>query len=138
MPNTMTDTQTTSLFHVLEVPYSTSYAAMDGMGAAYVQTANQPILSAAKDAILSFVAGMETLAFTDLQNWLNKWYLVADQVVNIASGGAGSLQGVNLNFADQRALYKQYVQDLVPYFKYHEILARQAQSSSMQMNVTRV
>ena len=138
MPNTLTDTQWTSLFHALEVPYSTSYNTMNDMGMAYVQAANQPILSAAKDVIIDWVTNqMEPKAVADLVTWLNKWYAIADAVVNIQAGGAGSLQGVNLSFKEQRAIYKQYIQDLVPFFKWHEVMMRSSQSSDMQINVSR-
>ncbi len=121
----MTDTQTIDLFHCLEVPYSSSYAAVDGMGAAYVQTANQPILSAAKSAILAFVAGMESLALTDLGSLLDEYHDIRSVSFSMSGGSVGSITGINFSADAMRDQLKKRVQELVPYYKYHEILAKQ-------------
>ncbi len=128
-PGGLTDTQYMNLFHCLEIPYSASYAAVDGMGAAYVQTANQPILSAAKSAIAAFVSAMEAVALTDLAGLLDSY----NQFRSIEFSGTlsiGSIQGIQFSTAAQRQLIKTTVQDLVPYFRYHEIMEKQSGVSS--------
>lgn len=141
MANVLTDVQKTDLFHALEVPYANFYAGMDPMGMAYVQTATQPILSSARDVILNFVANtMDTPGFTDLQSLLNAFNKVRLNVVEINQGGAGSLSGINLSFKNKRDQIKKLIQDLVPFYRYHEILLRQAKDAagggdSMQMTV---
>ncbi len=122
----LSDTQTLDLFHCLEVPYSSSYAAVDGMGAAYVQTANQPILSAAKSAILAFVAAMEAIAVTDLGTLLTRYNLIRDVEFSMNGGSVGSISGISFSTAGMRQTIKQRVQELVPYYRYHEILERRA------------
>lgn len=121
----LTNTQTLDLFHCLEFPYSTSYAAVDGMGAAYVQTANQPILSAAKDAVLAFVASMEAIALTDLGLLLDEYNAVRTIDFEQVGGAIGVFSGLNTSASRYRANIKARVQELVPYLRYHEILAKQ-------------
>ena len=121
----LSGTQKLDLFHCEEIPYSTSYAAVDGMGAAYVQTANQPILSAAKNAVIAYVDSMEAIAITDLKTLLDKYNLIRDVDFSMSGGSVGNIQGVSFSAEGSRLAIKRRVQELVPYYKYHEILAKQ-------------
>jgi|SRR5579862_6032687 len=127
MPTTsLTVSQQISLFEILDVPYTDSYSVIDGMGQAYSTVINQPILGAAKQAILSFlnsIGGSDSE--TKLITYLTEWDSIGLNVGRIESGGASDLQGLNYSWDEKRNLIAKRVRYIVPYYKYHEVLARQ-------------
>ncbi len=135
----LTDTEKLDLFHCLEIPYTTSYSAVDGMGAAYVQVANQPILSAAKNVVLKFIgvlapdAGAEVIsaeALVDLAALLDEYHDVRSVDFEQVGGSLGVFSGLNISASRYRDNLKSRVQELVPFLRYHEVLQKQQSAGS--------
>lgn len=124
--STLTESQKLTAFDILDVPYATSYAAVTGMGEAYVQVANQPILSAAKNAILSFLDSISgTGTETDCKKIINDWQASRWNVGTITNGGPTDMNGLSYSWEARRNIQREEFKRRVPYYKYHEILARQ-------------
>lgn len=131
----LTEKQNRIVFHILEVPYSTEYHTVEAMGTLSAQTDINNVTGQAKTEILAYLAALSTDDQIDLVEYLERWDVIKLRTAKIEGGGLGDLSGVSSDPAQERALIKQYVQDMVPFYKHHEILARRTASNGITISI---
>lgn len=139
----LSDARNVALFQILDVPYFAGFYTLDGMGAlSSLNDLSGASQGQAKSTILAYVlaniegtAGLLTVLNTDLDRWI----AIGSQVVRIEQGAAGNINGVTYDFRDERALIAERVRIMVPFYKYHEVLARQQNNrASLDISVNRL
>lgn len=129
---TLSEEQTVALFEILDVPLDTSVNIVSGMG---TLTASEDFSaagqSAAKTAIDAYIAAMSSGRGTVLIERLDRWIEIGTQTGRIEGGGTGNLSGVTIDYAEERALIAGKVRYIVPFYRWHEKLAREAGPTSV-------
>lgn len=140
MATNLTAAQIRSLFEVIEVPFATSYYTVDGIGSIGAQTdVSGGATGQAKTQILAFLDTRTTDDETAIIALLIEYALVRLDVASITQGSVSE----NVNSASyspdvKRARIKELMQIYVPFFRWHEVLAKQnATSMSMFVGVIR-
>ena len=132
----LTVAQKISIFQILDVPYSTSYNTLDGMGSLSAQTdmsgASQ---SAAYTAIVAYLATLDSSTETVLAALITEWDAIGSNSIKIENGSLGSLTGVFFNYDTKKANIEARVKSIVPFYKYHEVLERKM-GTSQGVNIT--
>lgn len=117
-----------ALFQILDVPYFAGHYTVDGMGGlTSLSDLSGATQGQAKTTILDFLTNnIETSAqlTTVLTIDLDRWLSIGSQVARIENGAVGSLQGVTYDFRHERTLIAERVRIIVPFYKYHEVIAR--------------
>jgi len=125
----LTITQEVSLFQILEVPYYTGYYQTDGMGAVVAST-NIPSSNAAsaKTTILAFVTAniVGQSVEAELKTLLDDWATVGTTPAKMEGGSVGSITGLTYDYDKKRDHIERRVKFLVPFYKYHEVAAKQS------------
>lgn len=128
MATDFTSAEKIGLFQALDVPYSTSYTTLDGMGMIGAETTvGGPSTNQAKTVIL---AALDTLADNDsaghdaLQALVQRFNTISTKAAAMVSGGAGDVQGVSYDFEVERNLIRERIKIIMPYYKLHEVMAR--------------
>jgi len=133
----MTVDRQIALFEALDVPYATQFNTLDGMGALSSQTdISNSTSGQAKTAILAFVASLENMpsVVTVLNTYLDRWTTISTKVTAI-NGSIGEVSGVTYDYENERTLLAKRIQLLVPFYKWHEVLARQAGESKNKSTI---
>jgi hypothetical protein len=129
---TPTTIQMIHLFAILEVPYSsTDYHIIDSMGTLAADVS----MSAggqtnAKSKIEQYLTTLSNDAMTELFSLVDKWATISLYAGNLggnsSAGGVGDINGLNFDWKDKRKLISDLVKNIVPFYRYHEVLARKA------------
>ena|SRR3990167_6979310 len=138
MASSLTIAQDIALFEALEVPYLTSFYTLDEIGSLSSQTTIGG--GTAAQAFTSIQTHLDTLTSangeTQLIAMLDRWITIGTKVANIEAGAVGGLQGVSMNYENERALLRERIKVIVPYYKFHEVLAlRASQGARASMSV---
>jgi hypothetical protein len=140
MPNsTLTITQKLDLFTALEVPYATQYNSLSSMGSLSMQTdVGQAGQDAAKTKILQYLesfgltapTGADAVEYaaieTELKSLLDSFHRVRLSVGSVEGGQVSDVGGVTYSHEAKREQIKVNIQTIVPFYRHHEILAKQA------------
>lgn len=134
----MTEPEIRTIFRMLDTPYSLGYNVVDGMGtlsaSCDVAASSQ---GAAKTQILAAITALDGYTATVVSDLVSQYDNIKTKVGSI-QGGIGDLQGVTYSFDDKRRLLSQNLQTYLPYYKQHEVLARQmGNSGGININVIR-
>lgn len=124
-----TEPEIRAIFECLETPYSTSYTTMDGMGAIGALTdISNGSTGQAKTQILAWLAAMDATSITQTQALVVQWNLVRLSIARVDDGGVGenAVTGVTYDSREKRHQIQTLMQTYVPFFKFHEVLARRA------------
>lgn len=128
-----------ALFQILDVPYFTGHYTLDGMGTlSNLQDTSGATANQAKTVILAYVlANIEGTAplLLILTTDLDRWITIGSTTVRMETGNVGTLGSVTLDYRDERALIADRVRIMVPFYKFHEVLARQKAAGGSGMNV---
>ena len=130
MASNLTDAQKLSLFEILDVPFATGHYTTSGMGTLSAQTSISSASQAqAKTEILSYLDGLEGLEQeTRLGTYITRWDALSTKQVRMTGGAVGQINGIDRDPEDERETIRQRVKLLVPFYKRHEVIAREAGS----------
>ena len=135
----LSDEQTVACFQILDVPLNTTVNVVSLGGALSSSTdfsaAGQ---SAAKTAIDTSLAALSADRETVLKTELNRWIALGSRVVRIEGGGVGGISGASVDPEDERAKIRQRVLIILPYYKLHEIIAKQMQEQAPAASLGRL
>ena len=122
----LSDAEKMSLFEILEVPYATEYHTADGMGTLSAQTdVSGASQGSAKTAIESYLTDdLSSAAETRLQTYIARWDTLSTKHVRMNGGAVGQIGGVERDPEDEREEIRKRVKLLVPFYKFHEVLAK--------------
>lgn len=124
-----TEPEIRSIFEILEVPYSTGYTVTDGMGAigALTEISNNST-GQAKTYLLEYLAAMDATSIAKVQALVVQWDSVRLQIARVDDGSVGenAVTGVTYSAADKQQRIKELTQVYVPFFRFHEVLAKRA------------
>lgn len=139
MASSLTIAQKIALYQVLEVPYATSYNTMDGMG---TLTATTDVSGASSSAAYTSInTYLDTLTSnngeTQLIALLDRWIAIGTKVVSMDAGAVGGLQGVTMRYDQERALIEERIKYIVPYFRWHEVIAKKTEVGGMTIRINR-
>ena len=136
MPSTLTTKQKLNVFSILEVPYFAGYYQMDGMGAlsASVQISGAT-QGQAKAQIEAHLDALATEVETELKAALDEYEGVKFTAVKIENGGVADINGLTCRTDEKVAKIKLIVQTIVPFFKFHETIAKQQGNSPSIMAI---
>lgn len=137
MASSLTIAQRIALNQALEMPYATTYYTVGDIGTLSAQTSIGGTAAQANTELTTF---LDTLTSsngeTQLIALIDRYIVIGTKVANIDGGAVGGLQGVSMSYDDERALIAKRIQVIVPFFKYHEILAlRASQGASGGMSI---
>lgn len=125
-----------NIFFILEVPYTTSYNTVNEMGvlsaATDVSGASQ---GAAKTAILASIAALGADEETELNTLCARWAVLGTTSINMQGGGVGSVQGVTFDYDKERAIIRERVKYILPYYKLHEVFAKRMGGNSNSVSI---
>lgn len=121
----LTAAQTRSVFEILEVPYLTTYNTVTGVGALTASTSVAGAgTSAAYTALNTSITALAADDETKVTALVTEWDSIRLDTTVIQSGGISNISGVSYNPAEKRALIKQLMQVYLPYFRAHEVFAK--------------
>ena len=137
---TLTDAQTVALFQVLDVPLNTTLNTVSGLGSLTSSTDFSGAgSSAAYTSINTAVTALAAARGVTLAVDLDRWIELGSSVVRLEGGGVGSIQGATMDPDRERALIRSRVLIILPYYRFHEVLARMNQAGGgLSIPVTRL
>jgi hypothetical protein len=116
----LTTAQYLALFEALEVPYCTSrYEVVDDDGMSALQY-EATSAEAVKTKVVSHVAALASAIETELVTLLTRWIAIGTNVTTIESGSTGGVSGVNDSPMTERALIREKIKVIVPFWRAHE------------------
>lgn len=127
----LTAAQRQAVLEALEVPDATGYYVLQGIGtlagsvSESTSAAGAVALIDATLAAIALNAGKEALLVALCNEWID--CSLSTLVIN---GGIGNLSGAQLDPAKKRALIAERIKMQVPYFRYHEVMAKQAETDN--------
>lgn len=127
-----TNTEIRYIYEILETPYSTSFYTLDGMGEIGALTdISNGSTGQAYTQINTWLAAMDATSITVVQALILEWIPVRFATTSLVQGsvGANSVTGANYDPGQKRHQIQSIMQTYVPFFKFHEVLARRAGSS---------
>jgi RNA-binding protein YhbY len=86
--------------------------------------------SAAKQAIETYVAGLTGAVGDELKTALDQYDLIKFDVTSLDNGAVSDISNVTYTAEDKREAIAKYVRVIVPFFKHHEVIARQQGNNS--------
>lgn len=136
MASSLSVPQTLAVFEALQVPWnagtldgSVGFYTMDGMGAlAQVTTISNSTLGQAQTLVNTFLSNLGTNNVpleTVLKGYCDRWIALGTQVVDMDHSLAGDVSNVSWSPAKERMLIATRIQGIVPFFRAHEVLAKQ-------------
>jgi hypothetical protein len=137
---TLTTARKIALFEALEVPYSTSYNTLSGVATLSAQTdVSGASQAAAKTSIENYLAAATAAdGENELITYLDRWIAIGTKVANVQGGSVGDLQGVTMNYEDEKRVLRERIKILVPYYKHHEVLAKQMGVTGISIPIMRI
>lgn len=140
----LTTAEKNALFQILDVPMFTTYKTISGVGSLSVTTDLAAVgATAAKTAIETHLTALATdSALEDeLQALIAEWVATGLNVTEVTSGGIADISGVSFSSDRKRELIRERVKLIVPFFRAHEIAAKEAAAAAsaggMVINVIR-
>lgn len=135
----LTAAQRQAVLEALEVPDATGYYVLQGLGTlagAVSESTSSAGAVALIDATLAAIAlnaGKEALLVALCTEWI-----ACSSSTMVIDGGIGNLSGAKLDPEKKRARIASRIKLMVPYFRYHEVLAKQAETDSRnQISIVR-
>ena len=126
---TITDAQTVALFQILDVPLNTTLNTVSGLGSLTSSTDFSGAgSSAAFTSINTAVTALSAARGVTLAVDLDRWTELGSSVVRLEGGGVGSIQGASMDPNEERKLIRSRVLIILPYYRFHETLARMEQA----------
>jgi len=119
-----------TLHQVLEVPYTSNVTTLDGFG-----NLGPNFTMNASAAILAYVNALNANTTTELSTLLTDWAAISTSPAKMEAGSVGSISGLTYDYAAKRAHIAERIKIIVPFFRHHEILAKQNQSGSCSVEV---
>lgn len=121
----LTTAQKISLCEILEIPYSTQFYTTDGMGAlASLTNINNSTSGQAKTALTTWLDALDSDTETKLLTYISRWDTIGTTAVAMQQGAVGQLNGVTLDYTQERGIIRQRVQKMVPFFVWTEVQKR--------------
>jgi len=136
-----TENEIRSIFECLETPYASQYATLDGLGMiGATTTVNSGSTGQAQSQILAYLAAMDATSIARVQALVVKWDAVSDASARVNNGGVGdgAVTGVTWDAREQKHVIQGLMQTYVPFFKYHEVLARRASGAVVSLTIPMV
>lgn len=130
MASSLTIAQKIALYQILETPYATSFYTQDGMGTLAAQTTvSAATISSAYTQINTHLDTLTSLnGEAELIVLINRWITIGTTVAGIDGGSIGGASGLTMSYDRERAIIKERVQLIVPFFRWHEVLARKQEA----------
>jgi hypothetical protein len=120
----LTAAEVRSVFEVLEVPYSTAYNTLSGVGSLSVGTdvasAGQ---NSAKAVIETACAALDASGLTKVSALVVEWDACRLNVGEMQGGGVADANGISFSFEGKRQQIKRLMQVYLPFFRHHEVIA---------------
>lgn len=129
----LTTPQKMALFQVLDVPIFTAYNTLSGVGTLSTESDMSAAgASAAKTAIETHLAALalDSALEDELQSLLDSWISSGLKTTEISGGSVGDIAGVSFSEERKRELIRERVKLLVPFFRAHEIYAKNIGANS--------
>lgn len=138
MASALSPSQKLSLFEILDVPWNNSgtagYNTMDGMGALSSQDAiSGATQGVAQTQILTYLDSLNTnqpAVETVLIARITRWEAIGTTTAKIENGNVDDISGVSYDYDKERQILEERVKKIVPFYKWHEVLARKNATSS--------
>lgn len=130
-----------ALFQILETQYvdgtnTAGYSILDGMGSTTSTVALAgPTAYQAATAINAWVANMSAEAVTALCVYLDRWIALGTSTIRIEGGQVDDISGVTKDNREECVKIKELVLALVPFYQFHEVLAKRAGAAANGLNV---
>lgn len=125
-----TENEKRMIFECLECPFSTAFFSVDGMGAIGAETdITNASTGQAKTQILAWLAAMDSDSILVVQALVVEWIAVRQGgSTTLVNGGVGSggVSGVNYDPYAAKKSVKDRMMIFVPFYRFHEVLARRA------------
>jgi hypothetical protein len=140
--STLTVQQKITLFYALQVPYSVGYTTIDAMGTLGAQVLiSEPTQLAAKTLINDYLNSLGAADQTEfdalevvLKDQLDQLTPLMSNAGQVAPTGGSSTTGVTFTWQEKKQAIIDQIKTIVPFYKYHEVLARrQGESVSIPM-----
>lgn len=125
----LTTSEKNALFQVLDVPIFTSYYSLSGVGSLGVSTDVAAAgATAAKAAIEAHLIELATdsLLEDELQLLLAEWVSTGLNTTELSAGSVADIGGISFSSDRKRDLIRDRVKLIVPFFRAHEIAAKNA------------
>jgi len=119
-----------TLHQILEVPYASNVTTLDGFG-----NLGPNFTMTASATILAYVNGLNANTTTELTTLLTDWSAISTTPAKMEAGAVGSLSGLSFDYSQKRAHIAERIKTIVPFYRYHEILAKQNQAGSSSVEV---
>ena len=135
MASSLTIAQKIAFYECLDVPYATSYNTLSGIGTLSSSTSVAGAgSSAAYTAINTWLDTLDsTNGETQLITNLNRWIALGTRTAKIEGGSVDDVSGVTVNPMDERALIKDRVQKIVPFFRKLEVMMHENQTGAQSI-----
>ncbi|HEY3322077.1 MAG TPA: hypothetical protein VGP72_16540 [Planctomycetota bacterium] len=127
----LTTSHRITLFTVLEVPYASTYNIVDAMAtlAAAVEM-GRAAMTSAKAQIEQYVDNdLDAGALAELITLLDDWKAASTKTSELAQGAVGDISGISFNWGTKRQTIADRIKIIVPFYRLHEVLAKQAASA---------
>jgi hypothetical protein len=121
-----------SLFEILEIPYANSYTMVEGVG-----TISVTFLMTAKTTVQAWIAALDAASITRLQSNISRWDTIGTTPLRMDGGSVGAISGLTLDYDGERKKIKDRVLNIVPFFRYHEVLAKSESGGGFNVRICR-
>lgn len=91
----------------------------------------------AKSTITTYLGTLTSDDETKITALVTEWDSISLNSGQIDAGGVTDVQGLSFSWDAKRKLIKERMQIYVPFFRYHEVLARENKSGGMFIPVVR-
>jgi hypothetical protein len=126
--STLTTAQKISLFHILGIPYASSYTVHDGMGTDATNLGAFETYSTIKTEVDTFLDSISSDIETAIKALITPWDSISLQSARMDAGGVSGISGVTIDYDRQRALIQERMENLVPYIARWRAAVRQSAS----------
>lgn len=128
----ITDAQTMAVFEILEVPQASGFTTNDEMGAISADTQYTPTATAsAYIALTAAIAALVDPQLARVEEIADKWNnTVRLKLGRINDGQVGTLSNATADYDGLRSECRALLQIYLPFYKYHEVLAKRSGVSS--------
>ena len=142
MSNVLTTAQNMALHMVLEVPWQPEPTHLiDADNSVVVKLTISAGARQAKESINTYLATYiypDNDAFAVLTGYLDRWIDIGTTQVRILDGNVGTMSNTTVSFEEERAEIRRQVAVIVPYYKCHEIMERNASGQVGGMRIVPV
>jgi len=114
-----------SVFEVLEVPNVAGYSVLHNIGSVAVMAI--PGVAAANTRINAAIVALADNSILVVRDLVAKWVDVRLKVGKMEAGSVGDLNGLSYTWDDYRTQVRRLMLSKLPFYKLHEVLAKEEQ-----------